>query len=235
MLHPSHMNDCTALLDSRLPDSEQLCATLVGRLLEGRKLEEGHHEEEGFASCDNPDDRFNLGITILCVCTAAMAAGLTMGTVSLDAVDLRVKLRAGTEAERGYATRLLPLIENVPHHQLLVTLLLLNALANEGCCTLLHPTPLHTRLAQGHSRHVGARRAKPQAPQAYCTYTRAYHYAAPFFSKPRFPHFHSQARKRAKTCVTAGTEPGAAATARLQLTTLPPFFFFSNRTIWQPA
>ena len=120
-------------------------------------------------------------------------------------------------------------------HRLLSCWLMLVAGCCTACCTLLHPTPLHTRLAQGHSRHVGARRAKPQAPQAYCTYTRAYHYAAPFFSKPRFPHFHSQARKRAKTCVTAGTEPGAAATARLQLTTLPPFFFFSNRTIWQPA
>jgi len=64
--------------------------------------------------------------------TAAMAAGLTMGVVSLDELDLRIKQRGEAVSEAIYASRLLPLIRIEPHHQLLVTLLLLNSVANEA-------------------------------------------------------------------------------------------------------
>ena len=61
-----------------------------------------------------------------------MAAGLTMGTVSLDPIDLRVRMRCGTPREAADAEKLLRLAEHEPHHHLLVTLLLLNACANEA-------------------------------------------------------------------------------------------------------
>ena len=61
-----------------------------------------------------------------------MAAGLTMGVVSLEEVDLRVKLRCGSPEEQRCARRL-PLITHRRSHQLLVTLLVLNSLANGRC------------------------------------------------------------------------------------------------------
>lgn len=64
--------------------------------------------------------------------TAAMAAGLTMGVVSLDELELRIKQRGEVLSEVLHANRLLPLIRIKPHHQLLVTLLLLNSVANEA-------------------------------------------------------------------------------------------------------
>jgi hypothetical protein len=35
----------------------------------------------------------NLGLSLLCMLMAALAAGLTMGVVSLDELDLRIKQR----------------------------------------------------------------------------------------------------------------------------------------------
>ena len=55
-----------------------------------------------------------------------------MGVVSLDELDLRIKQRGEAVSEAIYASRLLPLIRIEPHHQLLVTLLLLNSVANEA-------------------------------------------------------------------------------------------------------
>jgi hypothetical protein len=74
----------------------------------------------------------NLGVSVLCMLTAAMAAGLTMGVVSLDELELRIKQRGEVLSEVMYANRLLPLVRIEPHHQLLVTLLLLNSVANEA-------------------------------------------------------------------------------------------------------
>mmetsp|Transcript_29602 Transcript_29602/g.95455 ORF Transcript_29602/g.95455 Transcript_29602/m.95455 type:complete len:527 (-) Transcript_29602:27-1607(-) len=87
---------------------------------------------DSFVKFDRVDDWVNLLGTFLCVCLAALAAGLTMGIVSLESVDLRVKMRTGNAKERRWARRLLPLVDLVPHHQVLVTLLLVNSLANEA-------------------------------------------------------------------------------------------------------
>lgn len=77
-----------------------------------------------------------------CVICAAFAAGLTMGLVALDPMQLQITLHMdvrdcsnGQEREdllldQKCAERVLPLIEN--HHLLLVTLLLVNAGANEA-------------------------------------------------------------------------------------------------------
>ena len=55
-----------------------------------------------------------------------------MGLVSLEPFDLRIKERSGSQEERRLAKRLLPLVTNTPHHQMLVTLLLCNSIANEA-------------------------------------------------------------------------------------------------------
>jgi hypothetical protein len=79
---------------------------------------------------------------ISCVVCAAFAAGLTMGLVALDPMQLQITLhmdlndcssakeRANLERDQACAERVYPIIEN--HHLLLVTLLLVNAGANEA-------------------------------------------------------------------------------------------------------
>ncbi len=68
---------------------------------------------------------------LVCVIVAALAAGLTMGLLSLDPLMLLIKVRAGsTQKEQDQAASLLPIVKQ--HHLLLVTLLLLNSIANEA-------------------------------------------------------------------------------------------------------
>jgi len=70
-----------------------------------------------------------LCLSFACLLCAAVAAGLTQGMISLDPLELAIKVRSGTSDEVKYANKLLPLVRQ--HHYLLVTLLLFNALANE--------------------------------------------------------------------------------------------------------
>jgi metal transporter CNNM len=88
--------------------------------------------------------RWNLfaGIAFVCVFGAALAAGLTLGLVSIDPFDLELILHTNVEdceteeekqellKEKQYAERLMPLVQR--HHLLLVTLLLLNSICNEA-------------------------------------------------------------------------------------------------------
>lgn len=68
---------------------------------------------------------------LFCVFLAALAAGLTLGLLGLDPLVLLIKERAGvTRSERQMAKRLLPIVNQ--HHRLLVTLLLMNSIANEA-------------------------------------------------------------------------------------------------------
>ena len=94
------------------------------------KEEEDHSAEED----ELYHKLFNAAISLLCVTTAALAAGLTMGLLSLDPVTLEIKRRASTSAEeRKYSEDLLPLlVGHSKRHRLLVTLLLMNAAANEA-------------------------------------------------------------------------------------------------------
>ena len=85
---------------------------------------------------------FHVFCTIACILFAALAAGLTMGLVSLEPFDMKILMEANeadclTESERdelrrekAYAEKLYPLISR--HHLLLVTLLLMNSIANEA-------------------------------------------------------------------------------------------------------
>lgn len=66
---------------------------------------------------------------LLLVCSA-LAAGLTQGMVSIEPLEMAIKLRSGTEEEKRYAQNVLPLISK--HHLLIVTLMLFNATANEA-------------------------------------------------------------------------------------------------------
>lgn len=82
-----------------------------------------------------------LGCALSCVVSAAFAAGLTMGLVSLDPMQLQIILHMDPQdcesaeeckqllIDQACAERVYPIVEN--HHLLLVTLLLVNAGANE--------------------------------------------------------------------------------------------------------
>lgn len=72
----------------------------------------------------------NCIMALCCVLVAALAAGLTMGLVSQELLDLRIKEVAGNQEEKNQARSLIPLLQD--HHRLLVTLLLINAMANEA-------------------------------------------------------------------------------------------------------
>ena len=74
-------------------------------------------------------------LSLLCVICAAIAAGLTLGMLSLDPVHLEIKRRSSMigSDERRMSELLLPLIASQRRrHRLLVSLLLLNSLANEA-------------------------------------------------------------------------------------------------------
>lgn len=85
---------------------------------------------------------FCLAMSSMCLAFAFLAAGLTMGMISLEPGKLRNLLNvdeayAKTDEEKErlrqqkeYGRRVLPIIED--HHRLLVTLLLTNSLANEA-------------------------------------------------------------------------------------------------------
>jgi len=72
----------------------------------------------------------NLLMSLVCVCVAALAAGLTMGMLSIEPLSLMIKMRCGTAKEISQAGAILPLIRQ--RHLLLVTLLLLNSISNEA-------------------------------------------------------------------------------------------------------
>jgi metal transporter CNNM len=74
---------------------------------------------------------FNAVGAAVCVLVSALAAGLTVGLLSLDPLMLLIKTRAGaTLTQREQAGRLVPIIQR--RHLLLVTLLLLNSLSSEA-------------------------------------------------------------------------------------------------------
>lgn len=102
-----------------------LCASLFPeRFLSDAELTSSLSDEEWFYLQNGI-------LAVLCVCVAALAAGLTMGLLSLDPLLLLIKIRAGaTEKEKNQAASLLPIVKQ--HHLLLVTLLLLNSMANEA-------------------------------------------------------------------------------------------------------
>lgn len=80
-----------------------------------------------FAHCE---DLINTVLSLFCVLCAGLAAGLTMGLLSLDVTKLEIKAMTGSVVDRADAEAILPIVKR--HHLLLVTLLLFNSMANEA-------------------------------------------------------------------------------------------------------
>eukprot|EP00977_Amphora_coffeiformis_P029897 scaffold43368_cov214-Amphora_coffeaeformis.AAC.3 len=96
-----------------------------------RFLQESAAEEKDFVSEPPKELLINFIGATVCVCIAALAAGLTLGMLGMDPLLLLIKERASDSAtERAQAKQLLPLVKQ--HHRLLVTLLLMNSIANEA-------------------------------------------------------------------------------------------------------
>jgi metal transporter CNNM len=101
-------------------------ATSPRRMLEESDTADDEEEEGGDFSWV-----WNVLAATICVCIAALAAGLTLGMLGLDPLMLLIKERAAeSPIEREQARKLIPIINQ--HHRLLVTLLLMNAVANEA-------------------------------------------------------------------------------------------------------
>jgi metal transporter CNNM len=81
-------------------------------------------------SCSPASFWLYLIASLVLVSTAGMMAGLTMGLVSVDMLNVRILEMEGSDVEKKQAKRILPIVSR--HHFLLVTLLLMNAIANEA-------------------------------------------------------------------------------------------------------
>ena len=83
-----------------------------------------------FADFQHYEDVVNTILCVICVISAGLAAGLTMGLLSLDVTKLEIKAMTGSVVDRADAEAILPIVKK--HHLLLVTLLLFNSMANEA-------------------------------------------------------------------------------------------------------
>jgi metal transporter CNNM len=81
-------------------------------------------------SCDPASFWLYLGIILVLITAAGLMAGLTMGLLSLDMLNMRILEMEGSPIEKERAARVIPILSR--HHLLLVTLLLVNAGANEA-------------------------------------------------------------------------------------------------------
>lgn len=86
--------------------------------------------EEEFLRPPDPAFYIDVLIVIFCISTAGLMAGCTMGILSIDPLTLRLKQMEGSADDRRCAEAVLPVLS--AHHDLLVTLLLCNAAANEA-------------------------------------------------------------------------------------------------------
>jgi len=156
----------------------------------------GNHEEEPAAGAhhEKPEEKEcevehqllpkdgaqfwgTIALTLLCTCSAATAAGLTLGLLSIDKLNLEIlsspdatdwqdpaqwgcvekEVAENMALDQKHAKRIYPVIEphseanagsfwqNEPKHLLMVTLLLMNALANEALPIFLDklmPSPI---------------------------------------------------------------------------------------------
>ena len=80
--------------------------------------------------CDPASFYLYLAVSMVLICVAGMMAGLTMGLLSLDMLNMRILEMEGSDEEKTYAKQVLPVLTK--HHFLLVTLLIVNASANEA-------------------------------------------------------------------------------------------------------
>eukprot|EP00761_Pharyngomonas_kirbyi_P011023 gb/GECH01011047.1/.p1 GENE.gb/GECH01011047.1/~~gb/GECH01011047.1/.p1 ORF type:complete len:427 (+),score=97.94 gb/GECH01011047.1/:1-1281(+) len=69
-------------------------------------------------------------VSLVLILFAGLMAGLTLGLLSIEPMNLELLQAAGSPRERKYAKRIIPVVKN--HHLLLVTLLLCNSFALEA-------------------------------------------------------------------------------------------------------
>ncbi|GLE00797.1 hypothetical protein PINS_up009585 [Pythium insidiosum] len=81
-------------------------------------------------SCEPGEFWLYLSICVALITTAGLMAGLTMGLLSLDMLNMRILQLEGSADEKRWASRVLPILSK--HHFLIVTLMLVNAGANEA-------------------------------------------------------------------------------------------------------
>lgn len=81
-------------------------------------------------SCDATSFWIYLLLCLVLVTAAGLMAGLTIGLLSLDMLNVRILEMEGSDIEKRQAAKVLPVVTK--HHHLLVTLLLVNAGANEA-------------------------------------------------------------------------------------------------------
>lgn len=94
-----------------------------------RILQEAEHETTTAAAAAAERFYNTLG-AVFCVCGVGLIAGLFLGLMTLDILQLRILQRSSRDdQEKLYARTLLPILEQ--KHLLLVTLLLMNTLFNE--------------------------------------------------------------------------------------------------------
>lgn len=86
--------------------------------------------QDEFGNFDQVTAWVDLVLCFVCILCAGLAAGLTIGLVSIDHKELKLLTINGTDEEKAQAAKILPLIKD--HHWLLVTLFLFNATANEA-------------------------------------------------------------------------------------------------------
>jgi hypothetical protein len=78
---------------------------------------DGNKQEEQEGETENPNYIKNSLLALICVTVAALAAGLTMGLLSQELLDLKIKeIASSSEDARKQASNLVPLIKD--HHRL---------------------------------------------------------------------------------------------------------------------
>jgi len=103
---------------------------VVHGIIECAGIGEWDNPEEIVENPSNPDFWFSLGVSALLVLTAGLMSGLTLGFMGLDITTIEILKSSGSDKEKNYAKKLIPLLKK--HHLLLVTLLLMNSMAMEA-------------------------------------------------------------------------------------------------------
>jgi metal transporter CNNM len=123
-----------AMKNIAMPSS--LPGFLAEEAVEPTLNEEGVHEpieEEGYElhyAYGTKGFWVCLSIALGFTCYAGIMSGLTVGLLSIDTLELEMKMIHGTDEQKKLAKNVLPMLDK--HHYLLVTLLLNNAIAMEA-------------------------------------------------------------------------------------------------------
>lgn len=95
----------------------------------------GHGGEGPSIPPGTPEFYIRLGTTFALVCLGGLFAGLTIAYMSLDLTNLQILIASGSDTDKRYASKILPIREN--GHLLLITLLLGTVVVNESIPILM--------------------------------------------------------------------------------------------------